>query len=226
MRGTRRPTTSDPSSPSSSVAQPAPLSGLVVATGTRPGTMPTVTAVDLRDRLVSAFAWRGDRVDDGFRADVTGCWRDPVLLRDLSAALADLFADEMPTVVVGLPSRGVLLGALVANHLGVGLIEARKDPSPAADSDQWLTATTPPDYRDRHLELGFRRALLSPGDRVVLVDDWVATGGEGGQALGAQRLVDAVGATWLGAAVVDALVEHSTRRALGVRALLHVRELG
>jgi adenine phosphoribosyltransferase len=186
--------------------------------------MTSVSPADLRDRLVSAFAWRGDQVDDGFRADVTGWWRDPDLLRDLGAALAELFADEKPTVVLGLPSRGVLLGALVASDLGVGLVEARKDPSPAAESDQWLTVTTPPDYRDRHLELGFRRALLRSGDRVVLVDDWIATGG---QALGAQTLVRAAGATWLGAAViVDALTEPSTRRALGVRSLVHVRDLG
>ena len=96
--------------------------------------MTTVSAADLRDHLVAAFAWRGDRVDDGFRADLTGWWRDPGLLRDLGAALAGLFAAEKPTVVLGLPSRGVLLVALVASDLGVGLIEARKDPCPAADS--------------------------------------------------------------------------------------------
>ncbi|SDN44786.1 adenine phosphoribosyltransferase [Geodermatophilus sp. DSM 45219] len=186
--------------------------------------MTTMSAADLRERLCAAFAWRGDRGDDGFRADVTGWWRDPALLQDLGAGLAGLFADEAPTVVLGLPSRGVLLGALVARELGVGLVEVRKDPSPAADSDQWLTVTTPPDYRDRHLELGFRRTLVRTTDRVLLVDDWVATGG---QALGAQRLVDAAGAAWLGTAVVvDALVEHRTRRALGVRALVHERDLG
>ena len=185
--------------------------------------MTPMSSADLPARLVSAFAWRGDRIDESLRADVTGWWRDPELLRDLGAALAGLFADERPTVVLGLPSRGVLLGALVARDLGVGLIEARKDPRPAADSDQWLMETTPPDYRDLQLELGFRRALLRPSDRVLLVDDWVATGG---QALGAQRLVAAAGATWLGAAViVDALVEHRIRRALGVRSLLHDREL-
>lgn len=91
-----------------------------------------------------------------------------------------------------MPVGTVLLGALVARELGVGLVEVRKNP----------------------------RA----GDRVVLVDDWIATGG---QALGAQRLVDESGATWLGAAViVDALTEHQTRRALELRSLLHERDLG
>jgi adenine phosphoribosyltransferase len=181
-------------------------------------------STDLRDRLRAGFAWRGDRGAEHLKADVTGWWRDPALLRDLGTALADLVREQRPTVVLGLPSRGVLLGALVARELDVGLVEARKNANPAADSDAWLTATTPPDYRDRHLQLGFRRALVQPRDRVVLVDDWIDTGG---QALGAQQLVTAAGATWLGAAViVDALVEHRVRRALGVRSLLHERDLG
>jgi len=116
-----------------------------------------------------------------------------------------------------------MLGALVAQELGVGLVEARKNPSPAADSDEWIVATTPPDYRDRHLSLGFRRPLVSPSDRVVLVDDWVATGG---QAIGVQQLIATARASWLGmAVVVVALTDNRTRRDLGVRSLLNGREL-
>src|SRR6266498_5937770 len=48
----------------------------------------------------------------------------------------------------------------------------------------------------------------------------------GGQALGAYRIVDEVGATWVGAAVIiDALESHATRRELAVRSLMHHREL-
>jgi len=178
---------------------------------------------DLRDRLVSAFAWRGDRWDRHLLADVTGWWRDPALLRELGPALADPFRADRPTVVLGLQSRGVLLGALVALELGVGLVEVRKEPSQASDSDEWVVATTPPDYRDRHLSLGFRRNLVAPDDRVLVVDDWVDTGG---QALGTQRLVAVTRASWLGISViVDALGNHHTRRSLGAHALLHLREL-
>jgi len=38
----------------------------------------------LRDRLLAAFEWRGDRTDPDLRADLTGWWRDPVLLRDIA----------------------------------------------------------------------------------------------------------------------------------------------
>jgi len=65
----------------------------------------------------------------------------------------------------------------VAQHLGVGLIELRKEPWPSADVDTWLIARTPPDYQDRNLALGIRANLLTPGTRVLFVDDWVDTGG-------------------------------------------------
>jgi adenine phosphoribosyltransferase len=177
----------------------------------------------LRARVREAFAWRGDRTDDHRYADVTGWWRQPDLLRELGPALAGLFDRDRPTVVLGPESRGCLLGPLVALSLGVGFVEVRKDRVPAADSDAWLRRTTPPDYRDRHLSLGFRKSLLDGSDTVLLVDDWIDTGG---QAMGAQLLTQHAGATWLGVAtVVDALRANDVRRRLNVRSLLHVRDL-
>jgi adenine phosphoribosyltransferase len=178
---------------------------------------------DVRERLKAAFLWRGDRTDESSRADITGWWRDASLLAALGPALAALVVPSEPTVVLGLQSRGLILGALLARELDVGLIEVRKDPGPAADSDTWVTRTTPPDYRDRHLSLGFRRGLLQAGDRAVLVDDWIATGG---QAVATQGLVETAGATWCGAVViVDGLVDSRVRRQLRLQSLLHIREL-
>jgi adenine phosphoribosyltransferase len=119
---------------------------------------PWVTSVkEVRERLKDAFTWRGDRTDESFLADMTGWWRDAGLLAGLGVALGALASSSEPTVVVGPQSRGAMLGALVATELGIGLIEVRKDPERLSDSDAWLTRTTPPDYRDRHLSLGFRR---------------------------------------------------------------------
>jgi adenine phosphoribosyltransferase len=178
----------------------------------------------VRARLRSAFAWRGDRTDDHYYADLTGWWHDGELLAAIGPALADLFAGRpTPTVVVGPESRGSLLGPLVATHLRVGFVEARKNRTPACDSDQWVRQTTPPDYRDRHLELGFRRALLRSSDRVLAVDDWIETGS---QALAVRRMVDSVDATWIGmACLVDALHDARLRRELNVRALLSSHDL-
>jgi len=69
----------------------------------------------------------------------------------------------------------------------------------------------------------FRKDLLESGDRVLFVDDWIATGG---QATTARALVEDAGAHWLGAAViVDALESSHHRRDLNRRSLLHVCEL-
>lgn len=177
----------------------------------------------VQERLQERFRWLGDRTDPDLRADLTGWWRDAQLLAQLGPALAGLFPDVSPTVIAGPQSRGSLLGPLVAIHLGVGFVELVKNHGSAADSDAWLRVTTAPDYRDRHLRLGARRTLLSSGERVLFVDDWVATGA---QVEAAHALVELSGASWLGAAViVDAAERAQVRRKVNVRSLLHIREL-
>jgi adenine phosphoribosyltransferase len=183
----------------------------------------SATARPIREELLRNYAENGDRTDGWRWADVSGWWRDAALLARLGPALANLFADANPTVVVGTQSRGTLLGGLVATHLGVGLVEIRKNDGPNADSESWRHRTTPPDYRDRHLTLGFPKRLLPAGERVLFVDDWIDTGG---QALGAYGLIEDAGAHWIGAAVVvDGLSEPRLRRDLTVKSLLRNREL-
>jgi adenine phosphoribosyltransferase len=175
-----------------------------------------------RGRLKAAFSWRADRPDERWMADPTGWWANPELLAGMGPALAGLTSGPSPTVVLGPQSRGMLLGGLVAAHLGIGLVELRKDPGPAGDSDRWLMAHTPPDYRDRTLQVGVRHDLLIV-QRVLLVDDWIATGG---QALAAADLVERAGAVWCGCVVVcDALSDARLRRELKVSSLVRVRDL-
>lgn len=177
----------------------------------------------IREELLRNFHEQGDRTDHARWADVTGWWRDAALLARLGPAIANLFPETSPTVVVGTQSRGTLLGALVAGYLGLGLIEIRKNSGPAADSESWRYRTTPPEYRNRQLTLGFPKRLLPAGERVLFVDDWIDTGG---QALGARGLVEDAGAHWIGAAViVDALTEPRLRRDLMVKSLVYGREL-
>ncbi|MEU8608244.1 hypothetical protein AB0C29_09605 [Actinoplanes sp. NPDC048791] len=115
------------------------------------------------------------------------------------------------------------MGPLVALHLGVGFVEVRKNRTPAGDSDQWVRRTTPPDYHDRHLELGFRRSLVRSSDQVLVVDDWIATGS---QARTVHAMIDGVGAGWVGlACIVDALDDPRMRRDLRLRSLLRLRDL-
>lgn len=150
-------------------------------------------------------------------------WRDASILSGIGETLAAPFADSAPTIIIGSPSSGYLLGALVARHLGIGFAAVRKNPEPAVDSDQWVLATSPPDYQDRHLVLGIRKGTIQPSDRVLAVDDIVDTGG---QLLALRRIVLESGATWIGASVViDLLEQNSVRRDLRVETVLHQRDI-
>ena len=172
-------------------------------------------------RLRIGFHWRGG--PDVAFADITEWWRDPVVLRDLPAAVAALVPGA-PTVVLGPASRGTLLGALVAAHLGVGLVEVRKNDRVAEHAPGYARRVLPPQYHQGGATLSFRRALVRPGDRVLCVDDWVESGA---QALAIRAMTDELGAEWLGlACVVDDLADRpEIRAALNARALLTAASL-
>jgi adenine phosphoribosyltransferase len=172
---------------------------------------------ELTSRLRAAFRWRDDHT-----ADPTGWWLDPRLLRDVVTGLATLH-DERPTIVAGIVTRGAVLGALAAQHLDMGFAEIRKDRKGEGDHGSGiLRRATPPDYAQRDLMLTLSRRVLRPRDRVLLVDDWIATGA---QAIAAQRLIEDAEAELLGVAVIVDATTAAVRRELNVRCLLHERQL-
>lgn len=158
--------------------------------------------IDLGKRLARRFRW----IDPGpdvthLVSDVSGWWRDAEILAGLGPALAEPFRADRPTVVVSPEVTGLLLGPLVAVALGAGFVPAYKD-----GGDRWIAepttwAETDADYRGRRLRLGVRDRHLTPGDRVLVVDDWIATGA---QARALHRLIAARGAEPVGTAAVVA----------------------
>ena len=132
-------------------------------------------------------------------------------------ALAGLFADAEPDVVPGIESRGFLLGGMVAARLRCGFGEVRKRarPGPA------LKAATDEDSRGARHTLSIGTGLLAPGDRVVLVDDWIDTGAQAA----AQTLAHTAGASWLGVAAVVSEASEQTESSLNARRLLGTDDL-
>ncbi|MEJ2860036.1 adenine phosphoribosyltransferase [Actinomycetospora flava] len=125
---------------------------------------------------------------------------------DLSALLADgaglaattrLLAEHdgpAPEIVVGIEARGFLLGAAVAHSLGLGVVAVRKKgklPIVAASESYDL------EYGSATLELP--ADVLRPGERALLVDDVLATGGT---AAAACALVEGAGARVAAVSVV------------------------
>jgi adenine phosphoribosyltransferase len=114
------------------------------------------------------------------------------LLKDKQGfkAAIDLFVDRFKNVdvdyVVGIESRGYIFGAPLAYALGAGYIPVRK---PGKLPYEKLTETYELEYGTNSLEI--HADALSQGDRVVVVDDLLATGGTAG-ATG--RLLERLGA--------------------------------
>ncbi|MEU7648131.1 phosphoribosyltransferase family protein [Streptomyces huasconensis] len=168
-----------------------------------------------RDLALRHFRWIGGH------ANVWAIFRDAEALAVVVAALAAPFRDEHVTAVVGIESRGFLLGGAAAVELGVGFVPVRKEEG-IFPGDK-LVRESSPDYRNLRHTLRLQRSSLGPGDRVVLVDDWIETGS---QAAAVRSMVEECGATWLGCSVVVDELTGAPRDALGsVRGLLTMRDL-
>lgn len=173
---------------------------------------------ELADDLRRAFQWR-----EGIYAEMSRWWRGPNLLARLGPAVAELHAPERPSVVAAVASRGFLLGPLVATHLQVGFVEIKKDRKHVGSHGRGsLRRDTPPDYAQRDLTLSIRDDVLTPRDRVLLVDDWLVTGA---QAQTSRTLIEDTGASWLGAAVLVDDCTAGIRRQLNARSLLVAAQL-
>jgi adenine phosphoribosyltransferase len=172
---------------------------------------------DLRDRLRAAFRW-SDPGEGYLVSDRSGWWRDPVILSGLGGALADLFRAERPTVVISPEVTGFLIGPLTAASLGAGFIEAYRAGArrPIAEAMAWTEVV---DHRGEIQHLGVRGELLRPDDRVLVVDDWAATGAQAG------ALKTLAGDRYVGTAVIVDECSSSVSSALGVRSLLRGSDL-
>jgi adenine phosphoribosyltransferase len=118
--------------------------------------------------------------------DITTLLQDPVLLRRSLDMLAVLCGDLAVDKVVAIESRGFILGGALAYHLGVGFVPVRK---PGKLPWKARSASYALEYGTDTLEM--HEDALGPADRVLVVDDVIATGGT---ARAAGELVEALGA--------------------------------
>ena len=127
--------------------------------------------------------------------DVTTLLRDPEGFRLAIDSIAAPFAGDRIDLVVGIESRGFILGSAVADRLGAGFVPVRK-----------LGKLPPPRVRASYaLEYGtdsleMHRDAITPGQRVLIVDDLLATGGTASATV---QLVKELGGVIVGAGVPD-----------------------
>jgi adenine phosphoribosyltransferase len=104
--------------------------------------------------------------------DITPVLLDATLFRRTTQAMAAPFAAEAITHVVGIESRGFILGAPVAQHLSAAFVPVRKPGKLPARVERVDYAL---EYGLDALEV--HHDAIGAGDRVLIVDDVLATGG-------------------------------------------------
>jgi adenine phosphoribosyltransferase len=126
--------------------------------------------------------------------DVTPLLADPDAFRRAVEAVAAPFRDARVERVIGIESRGFLLGAPVALALGAGLVIVRK---PGKLPWKTVRASYALEYGEDSVEMHVD--AVQKGQRVLVVDDLVATGGTAAAAiqLARQAGAEVVGASFL-----------------------------
>ena len=120
-------------------------------------------------------------------------WLDPTSIYINGDAFHDLLDDLMADldgvtcdVVGGLDAMGFVLGSALATRLGVGFLPIRKAGKLCVDTD----STSFSNYSGRTQDMEMRKPAFAAGTKVLLVDQWIETGGTMD---GAMRLVEQQG---------------------------------
>jgi len=126
--------------------------------------------------------------------DITPMLRDADAFAEVIRRLTARYADEHIDLVAGIESRGFLFAAPLALTLRAGLVPVRKLGKLPAET---IGRSYALEYGSNHLEM--HRDAVTPGQRVLLIDDVLATGGT---ARAAAEMVEELGGTVVEAAFV------------------------
>ncbi len=158
-----------------------------------------MTAMNVHDFLKQHIRTVPDWPSPGVQfRDITPLLQNPRVFRVLIDAFVHRYMDPAlrPDVVAGLDARGFILGSVVAYELGVGFVPIRKKgklPFTTVEETYEL------EYGSATVEL--HTDAVRPGQRVLLIDDLIATGGT---LMAGRNLIEKLGATVMeGAAIVD-----------------------
>ena len=130
--------------------------------------------------------------------DITPLLQNPKVFRVLIDAFVHRYMDSAlrPDVVAGLDARGFIVGSVVAYERNLGFVPIRKKgklPFTTVEETYEL------EYGSATVEL--HADAVKPGDRVLLIDDLIATGGT---MMAGRKLLERLGASVIeGAAIVD-----------------------
>lgn len=104
--------------------------------------------------------------------DVTTLFKDAACLQELSDILYEMYKDKGITKVVGIESRGFIMGPILATRLGVGFVPIRK---PGKLPAEVIEESYAKEYGTDTIQI--HKDALDENDVVLLHDDLLATGG-------------------------------------------------
>lgn len=148
--------------------------------------------------------------------DITPLLGDGATFAAAVNALVDEFAGIAIDRVVGVEARGFIFASAVAYRIGAGLVPVRK-----AGKLPWAVVREEYELEYGSDKLEIHRDAIHPGERILIIDDVLATGGT---ASATARLVETLGGTIAGLGFVIELDDLGGRARLGernVKALLH-----
>jgi len=132
----------------------------------------------------------------GSRYDVTPLFADYDAFSHLVSDLLRPFKEDQFDCIVGIDALGFILGTAVAIHSKKGFVPIRKGGKLPVVSD----AIGFVDYTGQMKSLELRKGAITPGTRVLLVDEWVETGS---QVKAAVELIERQGAEIVGIATIN-----------------------
>ena len=139
--------------------------------------------------------------------DITTLLKDPLALRMTVDRFVWLYAREQVDKVVGMESRGFMFGPIVAYDLNAGFVPVRK---PGKLPAKTIEETYELEYGTDRLQM--HEDAIEPGDRVLVVDDLVATGGT---AAATAKLIQQRGGQVIGMGFIIELTFLEPRKKLG-----------
>jgi adenine phosphoribosyltransferase len=155
---------------------------------------PTVSPSDyIRSHIRTVPDWPAPGVM--FR-DITPLLSQPRVFRVLIDQFVHRYFGVRPDVIAGLDARGFIIGSVVAYELNVGFVPIRKKGKLPFTT---VAETYELEYGSATVEM--HTDAVKPGDRVLLIDDLIATGGT---MMAGKKLLERLGAQVIeGAAIVD-----------------------
>ncbi|WP_405610554.1 adenine phosphoribosyltransferase [Streptomyces sp. NBC_00076] len=150
---------------------------------------------DIEELLLSRIRDVADYPEPGVMfKDITPLLADPAAFTALTDALADIAVSTGASKIVGLEARGFILGAPVAVRSGLGFVPVRK-----AGKLPGATLGQAYDLEYGSAEIEVHAEDLSSDDRVLVIDDVLATGGTAEASI---QLIRRAGAEVAGLAVL------------------------